>query len=319
MKKLFILFFSITILFSSVNISFASSYLDGTIMSDPLGAGKMDISGKIDCFIGSDIVNPFAPKPKWYPLGDAGLDSVTRLDVPLKFAYGVTNYFSVRVTVPYVLNSASGSGVGNFHGNGLGDIRLEGLFRFSSETVSMPSIAANFGIKFATGKYEYGDLLYKELPVGTGGTDYALSFIFGKKLGPFNGNALLGYCALGRVVNPPTLSSPPDFYVDPAGQLLYSLACAYKINESFEFGGELWGNSCGPEIFRQDGVFERPTPYSEKTQIYLSPYLTFMPSPGVSLRAAIDYPLSVQAAWQFADWMSWYKGTTVSVSGSIAL
>ncbi|MCX5726745.1 MAG: transporter [Candidatus Saganbacteria bacterium] len=297
MKKLFILFILCVVLFSLCQISFASSYLDGTIMSDPLGAGKMDISGKIDCFIGSEVVNLFIDEPEWALLSDALISSVTSLVIPLKFAYGVTDALSLRATLPYVSSSVNSNG-SPINGSGIGDARLEGLYRFVKESGGMPSIAANLGIKFATGKYK--GLEANELPVGTGGTDYYLSFIFGKKLGPVNGKALLGYAVMGRIDTWIGTPSPPEAFVDPAEQLLFSLSLAYPVNESFEIGGELWGNSCGQEIIRTTGN-EQGLPYSQRLQAYLSPYIAFMPSPGLSLRAAIDYPLSVPAVREYGN------------------
>ena len=199
--------------------------------------------------------------------------------------------------------------------SGIGDARPEGLYRFIKESEGSPSIAANIGLKFATGKNK--DLESDELPTGTGSTDYCLSVIFGKKLGPIAGKALLGYSVIGEGVSEWWLG--PDNNVDPGEQLLFSLSGAYPVNESFEVGGELWGNSCGPEIISGSG-WEFQMPKSERLQIYFSPYLAFMPSPGVSLRAAIDYPISVPAAFDYENSpMGWFKGMTLSVGGSITI
>ncbi|MCX5726746.1 MAG: hypothetical protein NT030_06195, partial [Candidatus Saganbacteria bacterium] len=197
MKKLFVFAVVCAMLFSLINASFAAGYLSGNIMSDPLAAGKMDFSQRIDSSIASETLDMGGSAPKWAPI-DAHY-SFTNLVLPMMFAFGLTDNISFRTTIPYVSTNMTNPYGGTLNGTGLGDIRSEVLFGLLKESAVVPSIAVNLGIKFPTGKFrdlahitgiDFGGTdyyWYPELPTGTGGTDYSLSFILGKKLGPVNG------------------------------------------------------------------------------------------------------------------------------------
>jgi hypothetical protein len=302
------------LLFSLINASYASSYLGSLMMPAPIASGKMSFSMGIEYFTATESLKHNLPnKPEWAPLKDCDVDSTTSLAIPFKFAYGVTNDLSVRVTIPFVTNTMMGTWAGNFSGSGIGDAWLEAFYRFMDEGDAAPSVAADLNIKFANGKYR--TIVSDEFPLGTGGGDVYFSAIFGKKLGPVNGKALLVYALMGKI-DTPLLG---HVIIEPASQILFSLDCAYPIGKGLELGGELWGNSYGEEKLAQGGN-TLTVDYSGRTQIFLSPYISFMPSPALTLRAAIDYPVSVPPAWDFVNYpLSLYKGITLSISASYSI
>jgi len=269
------------------NVSHAVGYLsEDLIMSEPLPQGKACLSGNIEYYMPSDVMINVS-HPKWESLNDGGVDAVSLTVIPIKVAYGITDALSVRLTIPYISESYKPELYDASSATGIGDARLEGIYLFMKETESFPSIAGSLGIKLATGKYK--DLKDTELALGTGGTDIYASAIFGKKLGPVNGKALIGYMLTGRMVD--YLGS--GLTIDPADPIIFSVACIYPATADINIGGELWGRSGGKDLWTNgDSIMVED---SEGTVIWLSPFVNYQVSPALGLRGVIDYPLSVPA------------------------
>ena len=274
---------------------------DNLIMSEPLPAGGMSFSGNIEYYSPSNIVsadNFFgSDDPEWSTLGDAGIDSVSLIVIPLRFAYGITSDISVRAMIPYISATVTPSDNDAVSGSGIGDARIEGLYRFMKESEGMPSISGNLGVKLATGTHDYDKLLSDQvLATGTGGTDIYASVIFGKKLGPVEGKALLGYELTGKITDiyGTTGSTWADMDLDPSDPILFSLSVLYPATPDLEIGGELYGSSGGEDIASK-GSESMVHSNSNGTLIWLSPYLSYRISPASSIRGVIDYPISVAA------------------------
>jgi|GEM_PF-5127443 len=293
------------------------------IMSEPLARGQMDFSGGIQYFTASEISSIIASgpgtDPKWEPLGDVDVTTLTQMVIPLVFAYGITDDIAVRVTAPYVsYNQAfeESSGMEDVIGSGIGDLRIEGLYRIIREDENMPSITGNLGIKFATGTYDkdFISVAFDEPWIGTGANDVILSAIVAKQLGPVVGKVLLGYVLTDAVFYDGPSST--TVVISPAERTVYSVACIYPMDSQLEFGGEIWGMAGGKDTFTISG-YSMTIPDSEISAIFLSPYVAFKPMEELEIRGRIEVPLSQQPTYSLSDGMqNGIKGTNISVGGT---
>lgn len=266
---------------------------DGSIMSQPLPAGKMCLSGNIEYYSPTELVDSSSGDPEWASLSDMSIDSISSMVIPIRFGYGITDNLSVRATLPYVSLSLKGD-IGDVSGSGIGDARLEGVYQFMNETDNMPSLAGNLSIKLATGKYK--DLKDDEIAIGTGGTDVIASVFASKKMGPVVGKAMLGYEVTGKMTD----FSDSLWEFDPSDPVLLSLSCLYPVSADLEIGGELWGSFLGPDIATL-GSDSNVVENSNGTVMWLSPWVSYKVSPAVSVKGVIDYPISVQATNSFVN------------------
>jgi len=306
MRKLLILVMSILFLFCLVSQSY-SAYLfsgpltEGLILSDSIGDGNVSINANLEFFQAQEIqTNSFLVPdslPTWGSLKDGGVDYFHVMVIPFRFGYGVNDMVSVRATLPYVLISSSTDLSGTTSGNGLGDIRLEGLIDILKESSSSPGIAANLGIKLATG--QKGDFGETE-PTGNQATDIYLSGILKHKILKAETKFLFGYILKGEVA---------DTEVDPADQWLASLCIGFPVRESLRLGGELWVLS----TFGVDTISGNDIENSNFSSVFFSPFLSFMSGDDLSFNVSLDIPVSQAGTFSLADMgLHYFRGLNIN-------
>jgi hypothetical protein len=214
--------------------------------------------------------------------------------IPFKIAYGVTDNFSVRWTIPYFSEFVAGRIDPTGKAYGIGDMKFEGLYQVLNETKGLPSVGINFGTKVASGKSTFW-LGKNELRAGTGSTDFFISGVFAKDFGAFTGKGLIGYYYSGVI---------PYFFTEsilPASSINISIACSKK-NGAFEYGGELWGDFAGRDLYIYKGTIPNEMgEYTETSAMYLSPYIYYAASPSLSFKGVIDIPLGSRGTYSYAD------------------
>jgi len=300
-----------------------------SILADPLEQGGLVLSGQLEIYTANQaIINDGDGNPEWDALKDAGIESFVLTVIPVRLAYGITDDISVRVTIPYVsqtlmfTESMSGpydewdaAGGGNF-----GDIRIEALYEVVKEGESMPSIGANLGVKLATGPYDRDYFGMKEPMLGTGSTDYSLTGVVKKQIGPVIGKALLSY-----VITGPTNYTPIGAGIlvvaDPAEKFVYSITAAYPVSPLLEVGGEIWGVIGDLQTYRVDGMpsgtWVSTRDDTAINEIILSPYVVYSVMDDFTVRGAIEIPLTQQPTFNLSDSrLHTFNGNTVTVGGS---
>lgn len=229
--------------------------------------------------------------------------------IPFRAAYGVTDNLSVRITVPFI----------HFHyedldppvqaGYGIGDYRLEGLYSILKETDSGPSTAVNLTIKPASATdWEHTGL--NEWPVGSGATDWMIAGVFGKKIGPIEGKAVLGFNFRGTTLH--------GDYIIPGTEFICSLAGVYPTGD-YEYGAEVWGNFAPNPmvtftVLHEDAMMED----AELRVINISPFVRYKASTDVVFKAAVDIPVATRLPFdnKSDNGLRSFRGVNVTLGGT---
>ena len=311
MNKLSVLFASCLVLFLLASSSYAVYSHEGPVSNDfvlsaPLQRSQVQLSAQMQYANFAEIYAGNTDM-QMEPITKV-LSRATLLVIPFKASYGVTDNMSLRLTAPFVSFDFVGRKPPFRQGYGLGDIRIEGVYGILKETADNPSAAVNVCVKAASGT-DFDNRGVNEMPVGSGSTDWMITGIFGKELGPIDGKASIGldfqgdYSVNGTNVTPGTL-------------LTFSLAGIYPSGD-LQYGAELWGDF-GPAL-----TYSRPGDRgwlkdSEWTSINISPFVCYRASPDMMLKAAIDVPVGTKATSDdSSDVMTRaFRGVNVTIGGS---
>jgi hypothetical protein len=313
MKKLSILFMSCFVLFFLASSSHANYFREGPVSSDflmtePVPAQKLQMSAQVEYVDYSEVYIDNS-QGMAEPLNKV-IKRATLTVIPLRAAYGVTDNLSVRLTVPFI----------HFHyemktppvvaGYGIGDYRLEGLYSILKESDSNPSAAVDFCIKPASGT-DWTHRGLHEWAIGSGATDWMIAGVFGKKIGPIGGKAVLGFNFRGA-------TQLGDLHIVPGTEFICSLAGVYPSGD-YEFGAEVWGNFApSPIKIYTDGTPDEMLENAELVVINISPFVRYRASSDVTFKAAIDIPVGTKMPIdEMSDnFLRVFRGVNVTLGGS---
>lgn len=309
--KIYLLFFASCFILLLVSPAYAVYSHEGPvsndfIMSMPLQRSQIQLSAQMEYANFAEIYAGNTDM-QMEPITKS-LSRATLMVVPFKAAYGVTDDLSLRLTAPFVSFDFVSKKPPLTQGYGLGDIRIEGVYGLMKETADNPSAAVNVCVKAASGT-AFDNRGLNEMPVGSGSTDWMITGIFGKKLGPIDGKASIGldfqgdYAVSGTDVTPGTL-------------LTLSLAGIYPLGD-FQYGAELWGD-LGPALTLSKPGSSGWLEDSEWTSINISTFVCYKASPDMMLKAALDVPIGTKATVDDMSDISTraFRGVNVTLGGS---
>jgi hypothetical protein len=300
---------------------------EGQILSDTLKQGKMSIGANIEYFSAADTISWASGDPEWKPINDdefSPLVSFTCMVVPLRFAYGLSDNVSARITVPYVSTNITfvdgflpdGE---NVAGSGIGDTRIEVLWQALNESSGGFDLGLNLGAKLATAStipvtFDDGTGQADYLVVGTGANDVTLSAILKKTLGAMVGKASLTFVKAGTQ-NVQIEASGAFLPLYPGDHMLYSVAGEYQL-QMFTVGAELWGMSLGKTSIPVSTGATMDN--SEVSALYIAPYASFNVTKDLSIKGVVEVPLSQQATYNYCDMGGWgFKGMNLMVGATL--
>ena len=274
-------------------VSNAAMLTDNKILSKPLTQGEFEVDAKVSYSSVSEIVSSVGANPEWISLSDAGIDSISLVEIPVNLTYGVSDAISLRLTLPYAsMNSKVPAGTDS-SGSGLANVEVAGLWNIVEESDKRPAVSALLDLRMGTGK-EMADLSSGELYVGRRSTDLMLAGVVEKDFSILKGQALVGY----SLTNPykEDIGAGFEFDVNSPDKIVYSLALSSSVADFMSLSGELWGHhASGKETVAADGLsFDIPD--SERTSVVFTPSATVSVFNGLTLNGAADLVLSKTAA-----------------------
>lgn len=275
-------------------------------MSEPLRQSQVNLSAQVEYVDFSEIFsgNTLGQMEQL----NKYVNRITLMVVPFKVAYGVTNSLSLKMTIPYISFSFARKDPPLITGSGVGDCRFEGLYRIMRETRDNPSVAVNLCVKTATGT-DWNHRGLNEWPIGSGSTDWMITGIFGKKLGPIEGKAVIGYDFQG------TFLAGSDV-VEPGTALICSLAGVYPSGD-LRYGAEVWGNFApDAKVMRSGGDFM--VEKSGLVMITVSPFVAYKASANMTFKAVVDIPVATKAPFDDESDIALrvFRGINVTLGGS---
>jgi hypothetical protein len=313
MKKLFlvlalsVLFISPSMAIITPSISFLSA---DQIMSNVLPQGKVDISAKLEYWNANEeylgntdlVMEPIAKNHL----------KVYALDVPVRVSYGLTDNLSLRLSAQFVQETHVWADYTPhvYQGYGLGDSKIEMLYQFTKETAGIPSIALNLGADILSG-VNYINMPKASsdtsLPTGLFAPNYYISGIFGKKLGAWDGKAMIGYILAGA-------DKYGSHIWQVANKIIYSICMSTSTGGGIEYGAELSGMFGGENIDDYPGSDVTIQTETTITKISVTPFVTFRQSDNLSYKACVEVPLSMKATTSSANLdLYQYRGLSISL------
>ena len=143
-------------------------------------------------------------------------------DSPLSLAYGVVPGIDVGVGFGGQFEERAETHGPTCRENGLGDLTIYPRWKYLEQSRFLPGQAVSFTAKFPTADHDKG--------LGSGATDYDLTWIASEKVGPrFQIDANLGYSWIGK---------PKD--AEAADIIHYGLALEYQLFEPVQWVGEVF-------------------------------------------------------------------------------
>jgi hypothetical protein len=253
---------------------------------------------------------------KWISISDAGIDSMTYLNIPVRITYGLSESLSVRLVLPYAMfNSKSKSGQKS-SASGFGNVEIEGLYSLLNESANRPVLSALLNVKIGAGK-KLADLAAEEGYVGSRSTDITLGLAAMKSVAAFKTKLFLGYL-MTTPYKEKTSSTSPDIDVNLTDQLLFDLGIYLPLTAEWTLGGELWGaTSIGKEQWSLGGV-TTDIDNSIRDYMILTPLLSYNVSDKVQIRGSADFVLSKSTATTLSIW-DIIKFTTYSIGATVNL
>ena len=298
----------------SVNM-FTGYFSNDSIMTSLLQKGDRSISVNVESFSATEF---YTGSHRWASIPSNGIKAYGWLEIPVRFSLGVMDNLSLRLTVPYISRNsgyyAGGFGDWGYNNQGLGDIRLEGLYQFVKESGSSPSIALNVGVKAASAQNAANSTVH-QMALGTGSTDILISGIFKKDFGSYTGKGLIGYVFTGSV------DYGNGFVDKPGDAIICSAACERPINPDMSIGGELWGYFAPKDNYKNtssgdSGIADG----TDVSDITLSPYVNYQLNKDVKLRGSIEIPIINVGTYSVANMELWgYKGVNITFGATWAL
>lgn len=143
--------------------------------------------------------------------------------MPLNLSGAVKEYVNFTLKIPYTKRE-----IGNVDDSGLGDIRLSADYLAKFDNLLVNSV---FLVKFASGDYDDADV-----PLGTGSTDFGLSFNAKMYFEKFSVRGGIGYVLTGDYSDSGSEVKYGDEYVLSAGG-------EYNVTDSMFAGGEFIYNA----------------------------------------------------------------------------
>jgi hypothetical protein len=313
MKKLSPLFMLCFVLFFFASSSYADYFREGPVsngflMTEPVPAHKVQLSAQVEYVDYSEVFTGNSDGMA-EPLNKLA-KRATLTVIPLRAAYGVTDNLSVRLTVPFIHFHFERKTTPVEAGYGIGDYRLEGLYSILKETDSNPSAAVDLCVKPASAT-DWVHRGLNEFPIGSGATDWMIAGIFGKKIGPIGGKAVLGFNFRGA-------TQFGDDRIIPGTEFMCSLAGVYPSGD-YEFGAEVWGNfAANPKIIYSDQTVDAMLEKSELIVINISPFVRYRASSDVTFKAAVDIPVGTKMPFDDVSDNSLrvFRGVNVTLGGS---
>jgi hypothetical protein len=322
MKRLHFTVISIFILSLFVVPSYAIispglSYLaNDQMMSQVLPSGKFDVSAKAEWWDAYDIYIRNTDL-MMEPIHKTNL-SYSMLSIPLRLSYGVTDNISLRLSTQFIKWSRVNFGAPHeWIGYGMGDSKVEILYQIARETADAPSMAVNIGADILTGKSDSAlptNGSDTSLATGLYAPNYYLSGIFGKKIGGWNGKAMLGY-----VVTSP-YKMVPLYAIDPSDQIICSLCMSTLAGDAFEYGGEISAKFSGED--NRDTTSTNPSlqENSPITRISVAPFVVFHQSSTLSWKGVLEVPLAMKGNSSYADLgFNQYRGLNISIGAEMTI
>jgi hypothetical protein len=317
-KYLFLALFSIMLLspvfaIVSPSISFLS---DDMILSQVLQQGKIDVIAKLQYWNPQEVYRGNTDYVM-EPITKSHL-SVTDWSIPVMVSYGITDKASARVTVQYIKRSMIYTDYSPFdyEGYGLGDSKLEFLYKLSDETADKCGIALNVGTDILTGRnYINSPKFTSDTSLDTG--DYApkyyFSAIFDKKYNECKGTAMVGI-----------IGQPSDKYGTgswiPANEFICSLMMSKSAGNGIEYGGELSGLFAGENIDDYAGASDDTQNRTPIQKISVSPFIKYQQSESVSYKGGIEIPLAMKGTTSGTSLGVYgYRGIGISLGVNVAL
>lgn len=177
-------------------------------------AGKEDLPDQQTVAIGAEAAVTKNVKTYNIPLS---------YGMPLNLSGAVKEYVNFTLKIPYTKRE-----IGNVDDSGLGDIRLSADYLAKFDNLLVNSV---FLVKFASGDYDDADV-----PLGTGSTDFGLSFNAKMYFEKFAVKGGIGYVLTGDYSDSGSEVKYGDEYVLSAGG-------EYNVTDSIFAGGEFIYNA----------------------------------------------------------------------------
>ena len=143
-------------------------------------------------------------------------------EYPLTLAYGVVPGVDLGVGLGGQFEERTESGGTTCHEAGFGDLTLYPRWKFLDQSRFLPSQAVSFAVKFPTADHDRG--------LGSGATDYDLTWIASEKLGEkMQIDANFGYSWIGKAQDE-----------EAADMIHYGVALEYQLLEHLQWVGEVF-------------------------------------------------------------------------------
>lgn len=153
-------------------------------------------------------------------------------DFNIDLGYGISNRLEITVDIPVIFSDPKAGS----NGEGLGDISIRPEVFLVNEREYMPAISFAATLKTHSGN--------KANYLGSGETDYSLSFQFSKDFSPLKWHFNIGYTFVGQAKGEA---------IDDV--IFYNLAFEYNVNDRIDVVGELVGQT-NPGPNADDETFE---------------------------------------------------------------
>ncbi|MDY0362916.1 MAG: hypothetical protein RBR08_15820 [Desulforegulaceae bacterium] len=189
---------------------------------------------------------------------------------PLNISGASQEFLNFSLKIPYTSRE-----IGNNDDSGLGDIKLSADYLTRFDKILLNTV---FLVKFATGDYDDADV-----PLGTGSTDYGLSFNAKMYFDRFSLKAGLGYVLTGDYSDGSDEIKYGDEYIVSAGG-------EYKIKDSLFAGGEFIYNAHQEDEYN---VFGNKSKAAGLNTLDFIPSLTFFVTKyNIGLTTKVVIPVS---------------------------
>ncbi len=144
----------------------------------------------------SFLHGPDGADPEWEGLRSG--DSVTSGSLVPRIYYGVADWLTLRVAVPFEDRYAefAGEDGGGESNSGLGDIIIDPKIQILGRDGAYPRVSALVGVRFPTGETMSAD--GNLAPISDGSTDYMLGVVGTHRIGSITGHACVTYWMNGQ-------------------------------------------------------------------------------------------------------------------------
>jgi len=260
MRKAFRIGLIISLLLAGVKIGEASPLIGASANTLPRGKFMVDGLFWYMNFTESDIL----AKGDWVDLPSG--DSYEKTLLLPRFYYGISNFLTIRFTLPIIAQSKNFDGLKQ-SSEGIGDLVIDPKICLVKGSKSIPKISGFTGIRLPTGDDDASPAL------GDGSTDFLMGILVTHKIKLFTGHATLGYWLNGK---------------DLSDQTFYNLTIEYPFPQNLGALCELNGSMTGEGLFKRD-----------KHILELCPGLQYSGFKGFKMGAAIKLPVLAKGGYRY--------------------